>query len=144
MKMRRFTILAACLLVVGVAGRASAYDFTFTIPLQFTNLPPEVASVQAWCYVFMGGTSVGPAIGTANRNFPISGGAYSGDVTIQFNADAGRDPATATRYQCGVYFLGAAPVGGVAVRYFECPTCPRFPLTAGATLFLDTGVVALP
>lgn len=120
---------------------ASASDFTFTIPVSFSNLPPEVTQFYVSCYAQL---PSGASVGQGGRSLPITGGGYTGDFSVEFNALPGYDPATATRYQCSGYFIGTNPAGGVAPRYFETSYGPRFPLVTGAPFRIDTGIVPLP
>jgi hypothetical protein len=139
--MRTVRVLFPVLVLVSaLAAPAAAYDFTFTIPVQFTNLPPEVTQFIVGCVAQLPSSA---SVGQGNRIIPITGGAYTGDVTIQFNAITGMDPATATRYQCTAYFFGTVSAG-LTPHYFESSYGPRFPLAVGAPFRLDTGVAALP
>ncbi len=140
--MRTVRVLFPVLVLVSaLATPAAAFDFTFTIPVQFTNLPPEVTQFLVGCYVQV---PSGATVGQGSRMIPITGGGFTGDVTLQFNANTGMDPATATRYQCSGYFFGSGPTTSVVPHYFETSYGPRFPLAAGAPFRVDTGVVALP
>jgi hypothetical protein len=142
MEMRRIsTVAAAGLLFTGLAGQAFAYDFTFTVPIQFSGLPSDVYQFALSCDAEL---ASGLPVGHALRMVPITGGGYSGDVTLQFNADPGRDPATAVRYSCSAYFFGRDPPGAVGPRYFYDPSSPTFPLVAGAPFRLRTGLTPLP
>jgi hypothetical protein len=135
--------LAAVLLA---AVPASAEDFTITIPLQFSNLPPNVDGFLGGCYIYtneprLGGRSIG-ANNVTRVN--LTGGAYRGDLTLRFNAAGGQDPATATHYECVGHFVGTDR--GVTVHYFTTDFGAeiRFPLASGAPFSLTTGVQPLP
>ncbi len=138
MSMSRFyAISLAAVVSLLTSAPALATDFTFTIPVNFRYLPSDVVSFQGACYVYSASRT---QIGIGRIPFiPISGGDYAGDVTVQFNADPGRDPATAAYYQCEGHFVGHNAPGVVPAFYFENPTSPTFPLQAGAPFRLNTG-----
>lgn len=135
--------LAAVLLA---AVPASAEDFNITIPLQFSNLPPNIDGFLGGCWIYtneprLGGRSIGA---NSSTRVNITGGAYRGDFVLHFNAAPGQDPSTATHYECTGHFVGTDR--GATVHYFTTSLGPevRFPLAAGAPFSLTTGVQALP
>jgi hypothetical protein len=128
------------------AAPASAEDFNITIPLQFSNLPPNVDGFLGGCWIYtneprLGGRSIG---GNNVTRVNIAGGAYRGDLVLRFNAAPGQDPAAATHYECVGHFVGTDR--GATVHYFTTTFGPevRFPLAAGAPFSLTTGVQPLP
>ena len=127
--------------VFGFANSCAAEDFTFVVPVDVSHLPPDVESMNVHCEVQMPGVVIGHS---TPRIIPIAGGAYHADVTIAFNVDAGRDPATATQYICSAYFIGRVPASGVPAFYFQYGTSPTFPLRPGAPFVLTTYLQPLP
>ncbi|HEY3349126.1 MAG TPA: hypothetical protein VGM13_05070 [Thermoanaerobaculia bacterium] len=145
--MRRILRVALCLAAVLLAAApVAAEDFTITIPLQFSNLPPTVDGFLCGCWIYTGEPRLGGrSIGANNATrVNITGGAYRGDLVLRFNAAPGMDPATATHYECTGHFVGTER--GATVHYFTTAFGPevRFPLAAGAPFSLTTGVQALP
>lgn len=143
LKRMRFAILLGTASLIGT-GTCAATDFTFVIPVSVHNLSSEVARIGTNCEVWTvarGGIEIGQ--GTPQYG-NIVGGAFGGDITVQFNALAGRDPALGAYYHCNAWFLGTAPVGGVAAMYFAYPSSPTFPVAAGAPFVIDTGWNPVP
>lgn len=133
----------AAIMVTGAFGFARpshATDFTFVVPVDVSNLPSDVVSMLVFCSVYAGGTFL--AHGGAPPA-PITGGGYHGDVTVAFNAPAGRDPGTATTYECLGYFAGHGSPPPFYFGYTYSATPPTFPLLAGAPFLLDTGAQPL-
>lgn len=128
------------------AAPLAAEDFTITIPLQFSNLPPNVDGFLGGCWIYtneprLGGRSIGANNATRVN---ITGGAHRGDFVLRFNAAPGMDPATATHYECTGHFVGTER--GATVHYFTTSFGAeiRFPLAAGAPFSLTSGVQPLP
>jgi hypothetical protein len=137
-----FALAAVVLFAPALRGE----DFTITIPLQFSNLPPNVNGFLGGCWIYtneprLGGRSIGANNAT---RVDIAGGAYRGDLVLRFNAAPGQDPAAATHYECTGHFVGTDR--GATVHYFTTSFGPevRFPLAAGAPFSLTTGVQPLP
>jgi zona occludens toxin (predicted ATPase) len=133
------------------ASSARAEDFNFTVPVQASNLPPNVEGLTVVCAALARGDVGLGAIGGASVRVAVTGGAYRDDVVVRFNANPGKDPRLATRYQCVGAFDGHER--GVAAVYFRGGSKyqqPVFPLAPGATFSLTTGIdaarpdVALP
>lgn len=142
MKIHRHRIALAFLASTVFAGATAAADeakhFNITVPVSVSNLPPNIARMHITCYVY----GTGGSWGVGRTSVDIAARAYSGDVTLRFDADAGRDPAGATHYECLGWFTGTE--AGATVHYFLNATAPRFPLAAGAAFRLTTGRTALP
>lgn len=81
-------------------GAARAEDFSFTVPFDAMNLPPEIRFLRVTCTVWEGGTP----IGSGQHRVPISGGIARGEAVVTFNASRGEDPQRATRWTCGLIF----------------------------------------
>jgi hypothetical protein len=147
-KYRLQTLLVAGLIAL-VAQRAGASDFSITIPVRLSNLPPNVQRLSIGCGVYEYRPGIARVIGQKSPPVLVemSGGGYSGNVVVSINAAPGQDPANATDYQCSAYFIASDPagtVGGVPIFYFQTAASPTFPLAAGAPFHLDTGRQPMP
>lgn len=123
------------------ATPAFAEDFTITVPVEFSALPPNVDRLFVSCQVIE--ENLSRVTVAAGRELPITGGAYRGDVVFAVNANAGRDPSLAVQYRCVAWLIGRTPsnpnqryFGGASESLLE-----RFPLAPGAPVVLDTGLV---
>jgi hypothetical protein len=88
-------------LVAALLGtNAQAEDFSFTVPFDATNLPPEIRFVRVACSVWQGGTP----IGSGQYRVAVTGGMVRGEAIVAFNAVKGQDPKRATRWTCGLIF----------------------------------------
>ena len=137
--MRRFIsfLLAAGLLPLA-AMPAQAEDFVFTVPVNFSHLPPDISNFVVDCMALQ--ASYGVVVGGGEARPRMSGGEFHGDVTVRFNATAGHDPAWAHFYQCRVisfYTDRGASYG------FSSTSSPTFPLQPGAPIMLDTSIQPL-
>jgi hypothetical protein len=138
-------IVMAAWALLGAAQAAHAEDFNITIPLEISNLPPSIAGMLVFCSVMTGEPRLGGRyMGNLTKRVEMSGGGFRGNVTLNFNASAGQDPSLATHYECGGSFVGDER--GATVHYFSesVSGSPRFPLAAGATFRLKTGIRPLP
>lgn len=142
----RSLLAFAAIALVFASGPASAADFTFTVPVKLANLPPDSRQGMVQCLAYIG--PIGPGLSTLHlagngfSMFPISGGAYEGEVTVTIDARPGVDPATATHYSCALQFnatlrgrdnqfgysLGATPGPALPVA----PGAPYSPRVDGA------------
>lgn len=140
-KLKLSTLLIAGAVLSFLAQSANAEDFNITIPVEVSSLPPNIDGMLLACWVY---TDAGGNIGIGRARIEISGGAYRGSATLRFNASAGQDPATATKYECQGSFTGTE--SGSTVHYFASGgvTDTRFPLAAGAPFRLGTGQLPLP
>jgi hypothetical protein len=105
-------VTRSCLfaIVVAVAAPASAADFTFDVPVRVQNVP-SMHTLYLSCTIYTaypGGTIMARG---ESGNFPITGGAYEGTVTIEVNADGIRPAAEARAYACSLEGLGTARTG---------------------------------
>ena len=123
---------------------AYAEDFTLTVPVAFTNLPPNIHTLWVTCQVMEETRARVTAV--ASREIAITGGAYRGDVVLAANASAGRDPALAVQYRCAAWVRGRTATNPNQ-SYFAVDASEsmveRFPLAPSAPLLLDTGYVRL-
>ena len=136
MKRRYRALLAAAAVALCFAPvLARAVDFTFTVPVELVNLPPDSRSGIVCCSVHT--TPIAPGtspvgVGSGCGFFTIAGGAYRGEVTVAADANPGVDPATVTHYSCGVAFN--ATLRGSDHQFAYWSTAPRstLPVAPGA------------
>lgn len=144
--MTKHKILAFLTLAsIGLAANtAHAGQFTITVPVRVSSLPPNVDGMLLTCMLYTNEPRLGGRnIGVGRQRVNIAGGAYSGNATVSFDVAAGQDPATATHYQCTGSFVGGE--SGATVHYFaKTAGATEFPLAAGAPFRLDTGVAPIP
>ncbi len=89
------------LMCIGLGwGNAHAEDFSFSVPYDATNLPPEIRFLRVACSVWLGGTP----IGSGQYRVAVNGGTVRGEAIVAFNATHGQDPQRATRWTCGLIF----------------------------------------
>jgi len=128
--------LALIAVAVGVAsGPALAADFTFTVPVQVTNLPPDSRQGGVSCALYTSPTiSAGRDVGRSTANLPISGGAYRGEVTVAIDVRPGVDPATVTHYSCALSFYATLRDRNQQFAYWAGldTAAPRLPVTPSA------------
>ena len=96
----KHVLSATLLLALTHMGAVCADDFSFTIPFDATNLPPEIRFVRVTCSVWQGGTP----IGSGQYRIGVNGGTVRGEALVSFNASRGQDPLRATRWTCGLIF----------------------------------------
>jgi hypothetical protein len=149
--MNTFVRTALAALLLSGASTVRAEDFNFTVPVQVSNLPPNVEELTIVCAAL---TPVGvrgsatatnlETVGSAAVRVAIAGGAYRNDVAVRVNASPGKDPRAATHYRCEGTFKGHER--GAVAFYFpggrQQP--PAFPLASGAPFSLSTGELPLP
>ena len=103
--MRRiFRFISAIVVTLGSGAIAIAADFTFNVPVTLTNVPAAVA-LHVWCGVYVkGAPGQQPAlVGQAEAPVVlVTGGNYSGTVTVAVNANATTPPATVNYYNCNL------------------------------------------
>lgn len=138
------SLLLMMLFLPWVAPAVYAAQFNITVPIEFSNLPPNINRIQLHCRVMSGEPRLGGRhIGLGMKTVNITGGAYRGNEVISFDVDPGQDPALVTHYECGGSFTGDER--GATVHYYaNLVGSVRFPLTAGAPFRLNTGVLPLP
>lgn len=99
------SLLAAAALMW--SGAAFADEVAFTVPVRITNMT-GLASVDVYCNV----SSATRALTAAPRTrVPLSGGAYSGDITVRALLPPGVRLAEATRWRCGFVMVARASDG---------------------------------
>lgn len=130
--MKRTAFTCAIVLAVFVAGStiAQAADFTFTVPVDVSNLPSEITYIKVCCYAAANTALVGSGHSCAGRR-SVSGGAYRGTFTVEYNARPGVDPATADRYTCYVAFEAMVSGRSVEVAGYTMGSLP-LPLSSGS------------
>ena len=135
---RRYqSLMAFAAIVLSFAsGPAWAADFTFTVPVELANLPPDSRQGVVGCSLRTSpvGTPRSGTVGVGNGNgfFTISGGAYRGEVTVVANANPGVDPATVTHYTCGLSFTATLRGRDQSFAYWlTAAPGPALPLAPG-------------
>jgi hypothetical protein len=113
--MRSLTQFTSALVVaVGSTAAATAADFTFNVPVTLTNIPAAFA-LHVWCGIYTKAplgqqpTLVGQAMAPVTL---VTGGNFSGTVTVAVNANATTPPATVNSYSCNIS-LDAKNTSGV-------------------------------
>lgn len=130
------SLLAFAAIVLGFAsGPAWAADFTFTVPVEVANLPPDSTAVLVDCHLYTSADARPGGrghVGSSYGRSTISGGAYRGEVTTAGNANPGVDPATVTHYSCSLGIV--APLRGLShtFSYGYASTPSTLPLAPGA------------
>ena len=119
---------------------AFATDFTFVVPVNVSHIPSDAYQMNIVCDVV---DPIYHIVGQQIVGVPITGGAYSGDVTNAFNALSGMDPAAATTYECWAVFLSHLhPDQSYFARSTAAVTL-TFPVQTGAPFYIDTGALPL-
>ena len=145
-----FRLAFAFALLAGAAA-VRAEDFNFTVPVQVSNLPPNVEELTIVCTALTPVAVRGSAtatnfesVGSASVRVAIASGGFHSDVAVRVNASQGKDPRNATNYRCEGTFKGQER--GAVAYYFpggkQQP--PAFPLASGAPFSLSTGDLPLP
>ena len=92
--------LTAFALFIG-PGAVFAEDFTFNIPIELRNLPPEL---NKWILQASVADQYGRPIGRGELIFNTSG-PYVKTVQIKFNANPGKLPADAVKWQAILFAI---------------------------------------
>lgn len=132
---------------LALAGAAQAEDFTFTVPVRIANVPPAIVLVAVSCYVANRNPTPGRAplgiFGNGHAFVPMSGGAYSGDVTVAVNANPRENAGFADHYGCYIMHLGEA-LRADGTGDVHNPNIPPFiPLDPAAPYVVTTGELPL-
>jgi hypothetical protein len=100
--MRNLIRFASTLVIAaGAVSAATAADFTFNVPVTVTNTPAATA-LKVFCDVSKAAVGNEPivTVGSDAARVVMTGGNYSGTVTVAFNAKATTPAAWATDYEC--------------------------------------------
>lgn len=141
---RRFAAALLGVVVMGSASTAHAQlppgpHFTFTVPLQLANLPPEITTYEMSCSV---GTLRSLLMATGFTIDTIIGGAVNTNVVVNVTVTNARDfsahPANATHYACNLVLSNGRsvpyrqylPTGGTALFPLS-PTAAFMPWARG-------------
>jgi len=133
-----FALACFALASLSPAPQAATPHFTFHVPVHITNSPSAVTRVAVMCFVFYNSSTLGADTVTV----PLSGGNYSGTLTVPVNVTIAAgpshaiDPSLVNRWGCGVQWL----LDGAwrAPRYVVNPPgtrgAERWDAAAGTTL----------
>ena len=106
----RKTLLRCAIAIFFAASSARAADFTFLVPVTIQNMP-GAAEFRVSC-ALTGGPLLQPSIGSASHS--ITGGAFSGSVSVEVNAMPPGSAGLVTGYSCGITVMGAMTPGSVS------------------------------
>lgn len=120
--MRRPTLLFAAIAAIAaiaaaaLAPAAAAVDFTLQVPLTISNIPSASTAVVdcSISKVEVAGVSPlagGNVIGTGSASQAITGGSFSGALTVAVNATGIIPPSQAKSYWCSFRIAGRATTG---------------------------------
>jgi len=115
--MKRLVLWTALGLLISLASvLVGAEDFTFHVPVELHKIPSDIKSFSINAWVFNraedkdGYCPSGARIGALTFGpIPIVNGEYVGVVTLKFNADYHKDPATAVSYRVDLLLNGPPP-----------------------------------
>ncbi|MCX5763710.1 MAG: hypothetical protein NTU67_03660 [Gemmatimonadetes bacterium] len=113
--------LASAILAFGTFP-AMAADFTFIVPVDVSNLPPEIVSFNVQCAVSTAAT--GGILQTAFTNLVVRNRAYRGDVTVEVTVIPSRR-AEAAYYKCEIRDFRTATGGGLVYGLYGSQPLPR-------------------
>ena len=132
----RSVLTLTAILFASSSGCVWAADFTFTVPVALSNLPPDSRGGFVNCTLLKAIRPGGPAAplggGGGSTNFTISGGAFRGNVTVPVNSPAGVDPATVTDYFCAISFNATLRGADHQFSFFNLGAPTTFPVAPGA------------
>ena len=132
----RSGFLLTAILCASSLSCAWGADFTFTVPVALSNLPPDSRGGFVNCILFAPirpGRPTGPLDGGGgSTHFTISSGAYRGEVVVPVDAPAGIDPATVTEYSCAISFNATLRGSDHQFSFFNLGAPTTFPLAPGA------------
>ena len=101
--MKSIRVLLASAILAFAALPAMAADFTFIVPVDVSNLPPEIVSFHTACAVATATmrTNTGEILQEALTTVAVRDRGYRGDVTVEVNVLPTRR-ADATHYRCEI------------------------------------------
>ena len=104
--LRQLFAAMLCACAVFAATPALAADFSFTVPVDVSSLPPSIERGSVRCLVqqWVPGSAVNIGEGSS-AEFAITGGAYRGSVTVEVTHGSSADPAQANKYDCLLWFF---------------------------------------
>lgn len=86
----------AAIAFLAAGQSALAADFTFNVPVNYTNLVEEAESVRVTCYIFTDGSGEGNIVGSNSASMPVSNGQAVGTVTVEVDYGVGAQGDTAS------------------------------------------------
>ncbi|MHB8883420.1 MAG: hypothetical protein ACYC69_18180 [Thermodesulfovibrionales bacterium] len=123
----------AAIILSLASGPVWAADFTFTVPVEVSNLPPDSRQGAVSCSLHTSPARLGAAgVGNGYVPFTISSGAYRGEVTVTANANPGIDPVTVTHYSCALSFYATLRGTDHQFSYWLTSRPSTLPVAPGA------------
>ena len=136
-QMTRSTSMIAALVLCAAPLRAQRAEFTFTVPVRVSNLPPDSRQGAVYCTLLTGAAGTRGSGGTAgvgggSGSFTLTSGAFDGEVTVEANTNPGNDPATVTHYSCAIAFYATLRGRDQQFAYWmAAPPGPVLPVAPG-------------
>ncbi len=123
--------MIAAMVLCAAPLRAQGAEFTFTVPVRVSNLPPDSKQGAVDCTLLTGaagtrGSGGTAGIGGGSGRFTLTSGAFDGDVRVEANTRPGNDPATVTHYSCAIAFV--ATLRGRDHQFAYWMAAPRGPV----------------
>ena len=124
---------------------ATPYHFTFRVPVQLSNLSPDINQLKIQCKTFSGNdaTKHDQDIGKAEVITNVTNRQFTGTIAVRFNAAQGKEPENADTYYCSL-MLHKPGIGFRQPSKYGSPSAnsaPAWRVSANGTPFLR-GTVA--
>lgn len=119
MRILKCVVMGVPLALLG-AQAAMAADYNLIVPVSLSALPPEIRELEVNCSIYSprpGSTTALESIGSGSVRRPVSGGAFSGDVTVPVNRSALAGTRAATQYNCFLRVYGS--ISGRPVEFWS-------------------------
>ena len=83
-----------------------ASHFTFRVPVQLNNLSSDINRVKIRCWTHIGNdaTAYQNRIGEGEAVANVTNRQFNGTIVVRFNANQGKEPEDADRYNCSMLF----------------------------------------
>lgn len=118
MRALRF-ILATVTAFAAMTAPALAEDFTVRVPVEIRNTP-HLTAAYVTCRAR---TATNAAVGSGRATIPLVDGAYTGELTVAFNASDGATPISAASINCVLTaYIRAADGRSVDASYMTVET----------------------
>jgi hypothetical protein len=105
------TLTSVCVIIFATAVQAAEWTaWTFQVPVELTNVPSTISKGTVACMACVDNATVDSygniicnlASHAHSTDFPITGGRYSGTVTVPVNTKDGINPYSAKSWACRV------------------------------------------